>query len=126
VASKKFTFSSVLMAGPVNAGTVGMSVRQNVGFESIYQHEDSDLIALNSTDLSPFILLSSVVANAKIIAIRVISAASVKVKLTGSAGADQAVTISGPEGSLVLNSPNDGYTAIKLVGVADVEYLVAG
>lgn len=126
MASKKFTFSSVLMAGPVNAGTVGMSVRQNVGFESIYQHEDSDLIALNSTDLSPFILLSSVVANAKIIAIRVISAASVKVKLTGSAGADQAVTISGPEGSLVLNSPNDGYTAIKLVGVADVEYLVAG
>lgn len=126
MAGKKFTFTSLLAAGPANAGSVGMSVRQNVNFEASYQHEDSDLVSINSTDGSPFVLYTAVVANAKIIAIRVISAATVKVKLTGSAGTDQAVAISGPEGVLVLNSPNDGYTSIKLVGIADLEYLVAG
>lgn len=128
-ASKKLTLAGLLKGQP-QAGGPGQS-QQTTDFpldlSKLYPREDSDTTSIASTDLSPFVLHSSVVPSARIFALRVISG-TVKVKLTSASGIDQALQVSGPEGFMMWASATAGdeLTTIKLIGTADVEYLVAG
>jgi hypothetical protein len=130
VPNKKFKLDGLLRGSPAAAGS-GQSVQTTefpLGFEHSYPREDSDSVSINSSDISPYVLPQSVVPSARLIALRVISSATVKVKITTVAGTDQAFNVSGPEGLFILtaNTVGDEVTAIKLVGVADIEYLIAG
>jgi hypothetical protein len=115
----------VLDGGPVNPPfDCRMSVRQRLGVDAVYAREDSDLVTVNATDGSPFVVPQAAVPDVRLFALRVLSdRGSVKIKMTGGAGTDQSFLVSQ---RVLVHSPQDGYSAIKIVGSADVEYLVAG
>lgn len=128
-ASKKLTLAGLLKGQPQASGS-GQSQQTTefpLDLSKLYPREDSDTTSIASTDLSPFVLHSAVVPSARIFALRVVTG-TVKVKLTSAAGIDQSLQVSGPEGFMMWMSPTAGdeITTIKLIGTADVEYLVAG
>ena len=80
---------------------------------------------VGATDLVPYVVTLDTITKVRFLGIRVINGSSIKVKLTSPAGTDQVLQVS----SLLLwHSPNSGdeITAIKLVGTADIELLIAG
>ena len=83
------------------------------------------LTVIGATDIAPFAVAMDSVAKARFIAMRIVNGASLKVLLTSAAGADQAIKVSSV---LIWHSPNAGdeITAIKLVGTADIELMIAG
>jgi hypothetical protein len=98
----------------------------NTSFQGTYSaSKSSRLSVVGATDLSPYVFPMDSVAKARAIGMRVINGASIKALLTSPVGTDQAIST----GSLLLwHSPNPGdeITAIKLVGTADIEILIAG
>ena len=97
----------------------------NTSFSATYSaSKASRLSVVGATDVSPYILPLDSITKVRFFALRVLNGPSIKVKLTSAAGADQAQS-----GTFFLwNSPNSGdeITAIKLVGTADIELMIAG
>jgi hypothetical protein len=80
---------------------------------------------VGATDIAPYVVSLDTITKVRFIGIRVINGSSIKLVLTSPSGTDQAFKTS----SLWLwNSPNAGdeFTAIKLVGTADIELVIAG
>lgn len=80
---------------------------------------------VGATDIAPYVVGLDSITKVRMFALKVVSGASIKVKLTSVAGALQSLYVS----SLLLwNSPNSGdeITVIQLVGTADVELVIAG
>jgi hypothetical protein len=106
-----------------------MCVRQRLGFDAVFQREDSDHVTVNSTSGSPYLLKQAAVPSAQLFAIRVLTEKkTVQVRLTSAVGTDQTFPVSG---SMVWESPNvaDAFTAIKIVTGGedvDLEYFSAG
>lgn len=80
---------------------------------------------VGATDLLPYIVSLGSIVKVRFIGLRVINGSSIKLLRTSPAGTDQAIKVSSME---LWHSPNSGdeVTAIKLVGTADIELLIAG
>ena len=98
----------------------------NTSFQGTYSaSKSSRLSVVAATDIAPYTVTLDSVSKARFLGLRVINGASIKVLLTSPSGTDQTIKVS----SLLLwHSPNSGdeITAIKLVGTADIEILIAG
>lgn len=79
---------------------------------------------INATDLVPYAIPFETITKVRVFALKVRSG-SITVKMTSSAGVNQALNISD---ILLMHLPNAGseLTAINLVGTADLEYSIAG
>lgn len=95
-------------------------------FQGTYGASKSSRLAIvGATDAVPYVVAFDSVSKARFLAIRVVNGASIKALLTSPSGTDQAIKVA----SLLLwHSPNAGdeITAIKLVGTADIELMIAG
>ena len=95
-------------------------------FQGTYGASKSSRIAINgATDSVPYVVALDSVVKIRFLGLRVVNGASIKALLTSPSGTDQALKTS----SLLLwHSPNSGdeITAIKLVGTADIELMIAG
>jgi hypothetical protein len=83
------------------------------------------MTVVGATDIAPFTVALDSISKVRFLGLRVVNGASLKLLLTSASGTDQAVKVS----SLWLwHSPNAGdeITAIKLVGTADIELMIAG
>ena len=120
--------SGAVTRQPVSAfpGGPSLSYMLNTSFQGTYgATKGSSLSIVGATDLLPFIVSLDSIVKARFLGIRVLNGPSIKVLLTSPSGTDQALKVS----SLLLwHSPNSGdeITAIKLVGTADIEILIAG
>jgi len=93
--------------------------------QATYGAAKGGAISVNSTDLAPFVLPLEGIAKGRMIGIGLISGQTIKVLLTTALGVDQAIPVSD---KLFLHMPSAGdeFTAVKLVGVADIQYFLAG
>ena len=107
-------------------GGPSLSDTLNTSFSGTYSSaKSSRLSVIGATDFAPYVFSMDSVVKARFIGMRILNGPSIKVLLTSTSGTDQAIKVS----SLLLwNSPNAGdeITAIKLVGTADIEILIAG
>ncbi len=89
-----------------------------------YQASKSTRLTINKPTLGdPFSIPFEGVTIARFFAL-VIRSAPIDVYLTSSKGADQVIPVSD---RLIISAPTDaGFTVIKLVGVGDLTYLLAG
>lgn len=97
----------------------------NTSFTGTYGSSKSARPTINgATDGAPFILPFETITKVRVIVMRV-RGGTIRLKLTSAAGTDQVIPVSE---LLVWTSPNAGdeVTAIKIVGTADVEYILAG
>lgn len=97
----------------------------NTSFTSTFASSKSARPAIvGATDASPFVLALETITKVRFMAMRV-RGGTLKVVVTSAAGTDQAFNLSDV---LVWHSPNSGdeLTAVKLVGTADLEYVLAG
>ena len=97
----------------------------NISTQGTYGSSKSGRPTINSPNpLVPFILALETIVKVRFLAIRV-RGGSLAVLLTSPGGVDQVVRVSD---LIVINTPNPGdeITAIKAVGIADVEYVIAG
>ena len=110
---------------PVPGGP-SLSEMLNTSFNGTYgASKGTRLSVVGATDLSPYTVSLDSITKARFLGLRVINGSSIKALLTSPSGTDQAIKVS----SLLLwHSPNSGdeITAIKLVGTADIELLIAG
>lgn len=107
-------------------GGPSLSDMMNTSFSNTYTaSQSSRLSVVGATDSVPFVVALGSVVKVHFLGLRVINGSSIKVLLTSPSGTDQALKTS----SLLLwHSPNSGdeFTAIKLVGTADIELLIVG
>jgi hypothetical protein len=98
----------------------------NTAFQGTYTAaKAADLGVVGATDLAPFVVAFDSVLKARFICLRVTNGSSIKVLITSPSGTDQAIKVSS---IWIWHSPNPGdeITAIKLVGTADIEIMIAG
>jgi hypothetical protein len=98
----------------------------NTSFSGTYSASKATrLSVVGATDLSPYTVALDSITKARFLGVRVINGSSIKMLLTSPSGTDQALKVSS---MLLWHSPNSGdeITAIKLVGTADIELLIAG
>ncbi len=102
-----------------------LSDNLNTSFSATYSaSKSSRLSVVGATDIAPYVVALDTITKVRFLALRVLNGPSIKLKLTSPAGADQAQS-----GTFFLwHSPNSGdeITAIKLVGTADIEIMIAG
>ncbi len=109
---------------PVVAGP-SLGDMLNISATATYQASKSAPLSIRSTSDSPFSVSLDSIVKVRFMALKVNSGASVQVQITSAAGNDQKVGVSG---LFIWHAPNAGdeITAIKLVGTADIELLLAG
>ena len=120
--------SGAVTRQPVSSfpGGPSLSDMLNTSFQGTYGATKSAALSIVGATLgSPFVLDMDSVVKARFLGIRVLNGPSIQLLITSPSGTDQAIKTS----SLLLwHSPNSGdeLTAIKLVGTADIEILIAG
>lgn len=79
---------------------------------------------VGATLLLPFVLSTNGIVKVRAISVKAQAGATITTLLTSSAGVDQAISAT----ALLIHSPNSGsqFTAIKFVGTADLEIVIAG
>lgn len=111
---------------PAVVGSIVPSLQDslNTTFQGTYQASTAKRLTVMGTDQAPVAVALDSVAKARFVGLRVVNG-SLKMLLTTPSGSDQAVRVSG---LFLWHSPNAGdeITAIKLVGTADIELLIAG
>lgn len=121
------THTGMLNGSPAaSAGTPSLQSILNTSFSATYQSSKSGRPGIvSATDLSPFIIPFETINKVRALAVKVVGGGSVRVKITTAYGTDQVIPVSG---LLIWHCPNAGdeITSIKLVGTADIEYLIAG
>lgn len=119
------TVSGAVVAGPANASPTAPSLQDmlNVSTSRTYGYKSGQSTTINAPS-TPFAVNLGAITKVRFLALRTIGA-SMQVLLTSALGTDQAFKVSD---LMVWSAPNEGdqITAIKLIGVADVEYLLAG
>ena len=109
-----------------SAGSPCLQEILNTSFSATYQSSKSGRPGIvGATDLVPFDLDFETINKVRAVAIRVVGGGSVRVKITTAYGTDQVIPVSG---LLLWHCPNAGdeITSIKIVGNADLEYVIAG
>jgi hypothetical protein len=97
----------------------------DLAFKTAYDAAWGGGLPINASGGSPFSINLGAVTKVRVFAIRPLDGQSLVVKLSSGAGANQAVPVS----DLFVvraNSAGDEITAIDVVGVGRIEYLVAG
>lgn len=97
----------------------------NTSFNATYGSSKSARPSIiGATDLVPFVIPLETIVKVRMVAFRV-RGASLKFLVTSAAGVDQAIKCSD---LWLAHMPNAGdeWTAIKVVGTADLEYVLAG
>ena len=112
---------SPCLSGPSSQDSV------NTAFSGTYSSSTGvkRLTVVGATDISPFVVSMDSVVRARFLVLRVVNGASIKLLFTSSVGTDQKLDVSS---MFLWHSPNSGdeITAIKLVGTADIELMIAG
>lgn len=126
-AAALLSITGVVSASPVTATLNAPSLNDNLnlGMSKSYPIETAGRPPVAGTDMAPFVLPLQGMTKARFLALRVMSG-SLKVKVsTPNGGADQVLPASD---LFVIHNPNSGdeLTAIKLIGTADIEYILAG
>lgn len=120
-----FQLEALLTGEPSNVTDGTKSNLIDLGFARPYQKSVSASVSVSATALSPFSINLNGLVSVNLLALKILDGQSLKVLVTSAAGTDQAVQVSG---LWLWHSPvaGDVMTAVKLVGTADVEYLIAG
>lgn len=102
-----------------------LSDNLNTSFTNTYSaSKSSRLTVIGATDPLPYTVALDTITKVRFVCIKVVNGASIKAVLTSAFGTDQKLS-----GNIFIwNSPNAGdeITAIKLVGTADIELMIAG
>jgi hypothetical protein len=109
---------------PVMCGPT-LSDNLTISLTNTFQASKSSPLSFVGTDGSPYTVSLDSIVKVRFLALKVNSGATVKMLLTSAAGSEQKLSVSG---MFLWHAPNAGdeITAIKLVGTADVELLLAG
>jgi hypothetical protein len=97
----------------------------DTSFRGTYQASATMRVSVvAATDAIPFVLSTNGIAKIRALSVKAQAGATIKTLLTSAAGVDQAISST----ALLIHSPNSGsqITAIKFVGTADLEIVVAG
>lgn len=117
--------SGAVTAGPANASPTAPSLQDSLNVSTLrtYSYKSGQSTTINAP-VTPLVVNLGAITKVRFFVIRVIGA-GLQVLLTSALGTDQVFKVSD---EMMWSSPNEGdqITAIKLVGVADVEYLLAG
>lgn len=117
------------LSGSPASGSIGAPSLQeilNTSWSGTYGSSKSGRPGIvNATDLLPFTICLETITKVRVLIINV-KAGTMKVLVTSAAGIDQAFSIS--NGNLIMHMPaaGDELTSVKLVGTADIEYVLAG
>lgn len=118
--------TGALSSGPPGSALFGADSRDDflsLDFQATYGASKAATISIASTDMAPFVMSLEGIVKGRVFALRALSG-TVKVLLTNAAGV-AAILV---DSELVLHCSGDAnkYTAISLVGTADLEYFIAG
>lgn len=96
----------------------------NISATATYQASKASPLSVSSTTEAPYTVSLDSITKVRFMILKVRSG-SVTLQLTSAAGTDQKLKVSD---QIIWHAPNAGdeITAIKLVGTADVELLLAG
>jgi hypothetical protein len=118
--------SGVVAAMPATGSLYTSSLQEflNLSSQATYGAAKGSGVSVNSTDLAPFVVPFEGVVKGRMFGLALLSGSTMKVKITNGFG----VAIIPVSDKLWLHAPNvgDEFTAISLVGVADVAYFLAG
>lgn len=121
-----FTAKGSISAGPANTSDQ-VSLDQALDLDSTAKYDAAwgSSQPINGTSQAPFVLNLGAVAGLLAVAIRAVDGQSLVVRITSSAGVDQAIPVSDLF-VLKVASTSDQITAVKIVGTGRIEYLVGG
>lgn len=115
-----------LGANPFCGSGIGSLVEiADTSFEGTYQASKSCRISVvGATDGAPYTLSLDGIAKVRAFAVKAQAGATIKARFTSGVGTDQSISAT----SIIIHSPNSGseITAIKFVGTADLEVVIAG
>jgi hypothetical protein len=97
----------------------------DTSFRGTYQASKTARISVVAATLSvPFVLSLDGIAKVRAISVKAQAGATITTLLTSASGSDQAISAT----ALLIHAPNSGsqFTAIKFVGTADLEIVIAG
>lgn len=116
-----------LSGSPAPSGS-GLTLQEifNTSFVATFGSSKSARPSIvGATDAVPFVIPFETITKVRAIALKTPDRTTIKVKITSAVGTDQVFNVSGIWLWTGLNS-GDEITAIKLIGSADTEYLIAG
>lgn len=119
------SFNGVVSSAPAAAPNApALSEILDLSVKQAFQASKSVRLTINNPGAgAPYVIPFEGITVVRFVAI-IAWGAPIDVYLTSTKGADQVVPVSD---RIVISSPsNAGFTAIKLVGVGDVTYLLAG
>ncbi len=124
---KTVTVNGAVIVGPASSTSLVPSLQDNVLLSVLrtYAYSTADTYSINNpVEGSPFTLPLGSITKVRFFYMRVIGA-SAELMVTNAHGADQKFDVSE---MIVWSSPNEGtqLTAIKLVGVTDIEVILSG
>jgi len=118
--------NGAVVASPANTAQFAPSLQEmlSISCERTYSYKSGNSATVNNLIGSPYVVPLGSVTKVRFLALRVIGAA-LQVLVTSASGTDQTFKVSD---LWLWHSPNEGdqLTAIKLVGTADIEYVLAG
>lgn len=118
--------TGVLVSQPATPSLYSCTLQElvNLSFCATYGATKDGVIPIASSDGSPFNLPFEGIIRGRVFALRLLSGATMKLKITTGLG----VAILSVSGQFLFHSPNPGdeITAIQLVGTGDVAYVLAG
>lgn len=120
------THEGALVSAPASSPS-SLLDRLITSFEFTYQvARTGHPTIIGATDMAPFVIGFEGMTAVRVFGLRV-NSGDLKVLVTSASGTDQALNVGG-QGVLLWSSPYSGdqLTAIKMVGTADVDYLIAG
>jgi hypothetical protein len=122
----KLTMAGQVAADPATTGeTSGFSPTIDLAFSEKYAAVWGGAQPIDNDALDPFVVPLGAITKVRAIALRAVDGQSLVVKLSSSAGADQALLVSD---TLIVRAQNTGdhYTAVKIEGEGRIEYLLGG
>jgi len=117
-----------VLSGSPSASSSGLTLQEifNTSFMATFGSSKGarpGIIA--ATDAVPYTIPLETITKVKCIALRTPNGSTIKMVITSAVGTNQAFNVSGLFLWTGMNS-GDEITAIKLVGTADIEYVIAG
>lgn len=111
---------------PQTASFYSCTLQQLMPLElcAVYESVKGNILSIAGTDLAPFDLPFEGITKGRFLAIRLLSGATLKAKITTALGV---ATIPVSDLFLIhLLNPGDEVTAVQLIGTVDLSYVLAG
>lgn len=125
--SRLIGVTGALVSGPPTSALFGGDSRDDflsLDFQATYGASKGATISIVGTDMAPVVLSLEGIVKGRLFALRVLSGDVVKVLLTQLSGVSTILV----DDEFFFHSRNDAnkFTAISLVGTADLSYVLAG